>query len=78
MHSLMRRIASLALALLLALTPAFADGMRFTLQATVHPDACTENLPPLTSALALLLEAATLSGSLITDDGTFRLDAAIQ
>ena len=78
MHSLMRRIASLALALLLALTPALADGMRFTLQATVHPDACTEDLPPLTSALALLLEAATLSGSFITDDGTFRLDAAIQ
>lgn len=77
MRMLLRRVLLLALCLLLALTPALADGMRFTLRADVQPAAWPEELQPLADALTLLLEAATFRGSLVADDGAFELDAAL-
>lgn len=78
MRSPLRRLAALTLCLLLALSSAQAAGMRFDLQADVNAPAFPEELQPLADALSQLLEVSAFQGSLVTDDGAFRLDVVLQ
>ena len=77
MRNLFRRVTALTLLLLLGLTPALAQGIRFDLRAELNSPAYGEELQQLTNALSQLLDASTLRGSLVTGHGAFSLDAEL-
>lgn len=74
---LLLRLASLTLCLLLAVSPALGEGLRFSLRAEVNPAAFPAEQQQLLSGLAQLLQAASVEGTLVLHDGSFDLDAAL-
>ena len=70
---LLRRLMALMLCLLLAITPAMGEGLRFDLHASVDPAACPKDLQPLMDGISQLLEAARLEGTIETNGAAFDL-----
>lgn len=78
MHMLhLRRVMALTLCLLLALSPALGEGMRFDLHASVDPSAYPGELQTLMDGISQLLEAACFEGTVTTDGSAFDLDATL-
>lgn len=73
----LRRMALLALCMILAATSALASGVRFTLTATVDPAAWPESHRQLVDGLSQILAASSLEGSFAVYNTSFTLDAAL-
>lgn len=67
----------LALCLLLTAAPSLAEGVSFTLHASVDPAQYSSALQPLVSGLDGLLDVSALEGTLAISGGSFALDASL-
>lgn len=70
---MLRRVLLLALCAVLALSPAMADGIRFTVSADMDPVQYPVEDRALLEGVAALLDAAAFEGTLLTNDGSFDL-----
>lgn len=75
--SLPARIVALLLCLLLGTGPALAEGVRFTLNAQVDPEAYPAEQQPLMAGISALLDISRAEGTLALNGSSFALDAAL-
>jgi len=75
--SLPARIIALLLCLLMGTGPALAEGVRFTLNAQVDPEAYPTELQPLMAGISALLDISRAEGTLAYNGDSFALNSTL-